>query len=237
MRRTAMVQAAAVLAATGVISILSLAMIWQFLIALFLAAVFAGLSYPLYAWLEDRFGGKQNNSALTTLSILVLIVLLSVLVLLNLIALQAAELTEALMPWVRAQMAGADHGPFQVPEWVPFQTQLEAVRPRIMQKLGELGSNLGQFLVSGVSFATQGIAGFLLDLFVMLYAMFFFRPDAGSHQERFDRFAELLYVLHPGYHHERPDHRDRRQRDTGVHDGYPPTQSPAERVVPAARWH
>jgi predicted PurR-regulated permease PerM len=52
----------------------------------------------------------------------------------------------------------------------PYETQIYA-------KIGEWTSLVGQFLFKTVTMATRGTASFLLDLFVMLYAMFFFLRD------------------------------------------------------------
>ena len=61
-----------------------------------------------------------------------------------------------------------------LPEWVPFAGQLEPYRADIATKLASLVSKAGGFVLGSLSKMTQMTAIFLLNLFVMLYAMFFF---------------------------------------------------------------
>jgi predicted PurR-regulated permease PerM len=61
-------------------------MIRDFLVSLFLAAVFSGLAYPVYKKILVRFSGRSAPAAAVTLLALVSIVLVPTLILLNLIA-------------------------------------------------------------------------------------------------------------------------------------------------------
>ena len=182
--RALKLQNVTILLATATVSAVFIGMVWQFLIALFLAAVFSGLSYPLYQRLLTRFGGRKNSAATATLVIVVLIVMLPALGMINLIGLQAVQLTEELVPWVQEQVGAEDRAALKPPDWLPFRAQVEAVRPQIVQKLGELATKIGTLFVEGLSSATKGTAGFLLDLFVMLYAMFFFLKEGEALREK-----------------------------------------------------
>jgi predicted PurR-regulated permease PerM len=46
------------------------AMIRAFLLTILLAAIFTGLSYPVYQWLLDRFRGRAALAAIATLVLL-----------------------------------------------------------------------------------------------------------------------------------------------------------------------
>jgi predicted PurR-regulated permease PerM len=55
-----------------------------------------------------------------------------------------------------------------------IQAQVQAYSTQIIEKMGELAGRVSSFLVNSLSAATRGTVGFLFQLFVMLYAMFFF---------------------------------------------------------------
>lgn len=182
--------AIAILTVTGFITLLFLAVVWDFLVPLFLAAVFSGLSYPLYNRLLKRLRGSQNGAALATVLLLVAMVVLPVLILLNMIADQAVQLSDGLVPWVQEQLAKPDNGELSAPAWLPFSSKVDGWHPQLTEKIAELAAKAGRFLVSGVSAATMGTAGFLLNVFVMLYAMFFLFKDGPG-------LLEKLLVMTP----------------------------------------
>jgi predicted PurR-regulated permease PerM len=73
-----------------------------------------------------------------------------------------------------------------LPSWVPFGQALEPHRDQIFERLGESLSRVGTVLADGVSRVTQGTLLFLLNLFIMLYAMFFFFLAGSRWLEFFD---------------------------------------------------
>lgn len=109
----------------------------------------------------------------------------------NLVGLQAVQLSEDLVPWLQERVQNPDLQYLKPPDWLPFHGQIDALRPQIMQKLGELASNIGGLLIAGLSAATKGTAGFFIDLFVMLYAMLFFLKEGVSIREKALRLTPL----------------------------------------------
>lgn len=167
-----------VLLITLAITALFLVLIWDFLIALFLAAVFSGLAYPFYKKILDRMPTHKGGAASLTLLLLTLVVLLPGLGMLNLIAIQAYELSQEVVPWIEQRMENPEELSLSLPSWVPFHGQIENSGPQVAAKLGELAGKTGGYLVSGLSAATKGTANFFLELFVMVYAMFYFLRHA-----------------------------------------------------------
>jgi predicted PurR-regulated permease PerM len=53
------------LALVAAITAAFFAMVWMFALTVLLAAIFSGLSYPLYARLTDRLGGRYRLAALS----------------------------------------------------------------------------------------------------------------------------------------------------------------------------
>ena len=157
------------------ISIAFVLMIRPFLTPLLLAAIFTGLSFPLQRRLTGLLGGRGALAAAITIALLLLVVVAPLLSFLGIVASQASEITQSIAPWLQARIAESragnlgDHLP--LPDFLaPYETQIYA-------KLGEVTSMVGQFFFKTLTAATRGTASFLLALFVMLYAMFFFLRD------------------------------------------------------------
>ena len=174
MIRPADAQKLTILMLTLGISVVFIALVSDSLIALFLGAVFSALAYPLFKKVTSWLGGRKGPAAVLTLVILILIVLIPALILLDLIAVQAYDLTQDAMPWLEKQLKNPEALSITIPDWVPFRDKIDSSGPQIAAKLGELAGKVGGYLVSALSAATTGAAGFFLDLFIMLYAMFFF---------------------------------------------------------------
>jgi len=156
------------------ISIVFAATIKGFLAALFLAAVFTGLVYPCYRWLLHRYRGRETLASITTLLLLIGAVVVPMIGFFGIVVSQAVEVTNIVTPWLERQIEGSANGTGALPDWVPFASQLEPYRADITAKLASLVSKAGGFVLGSLSKVTQITAVFLLNLFVMLYAMFFF---------------------------------------------------------------
>lgn len=172
--RPAEAQKVTILILTLGISALFVALVSDSLIALFLGAVFSALAYPFYTRVASWMHGRKGPAAVLTLLILILIVLIPALILLDLVAVQAYQLTQGAEPWLEKNLQNPEELSIPIPDWVPFRDKIDNSGPQIAAKLGELAGKVGGYLVKALSAATTGAAGFFLDLFVMLYAMFFF---------------------------------------------------------------
>lgn len=148
-----------------------LTMISNFLIALVLAAVFAGLLHPTFAWLCKRLGDRPVTAALITLTVTLLALGIPLAGLVGVVATEAMEISKQLRPWVRELMSNDAMLIGSLPE------VLDPYRTSILNKLAEAGSSAGSWVVSSASTVTQGTLDFLIDFFVMLYAMFYFLID------------------------------------------------------------
>jgi predicted PurR-regulated permease PerM len=161
------------------VTVLFLAVTWPFLKPLLLGAMLAGLCRPLYSWVKRLVGGRRSLAATLTLIILFILVAGPVSAFVGVVVAQALNVSDQAIPWVQQHFGAAST--FNAHDWlvqrfpalgpyVPEQTQ-------ILESLGRLAKGAGSFLVVGATQLTAGTAGFLLDLFVMLYAMFFFFRD------------------------------------------------------------
>ncbi len=153
-------------------SLLFFDMIAPFIEAVILAAVLSGLLYPAFRWLAGRLPNEGMAATITVAAVLFAIVLPLVFLVFAFVK-EAIRITGDLAPWIQAQLNG--RGPqWHIPTWVPFGAYLEPYRDQILGRLGDLVSQAGSYFVNGLSAVTQGTFLFVLNLFIMLYSMFFF---------------------------------------------------------------
>ena len=80
------------------ISVAFFAMIRAFLVTILLAAIFAGLSYPVYLWMLRRLGGQRATAAIATLVLLLALVMAPLLAVLGAGASEALRVSETMRP-------------------------------------------------------------------------------------------------------------------------------------------
>jgi len=151
--------------------------------AIVLAAAFSGLMYPLYARLRRRCVHREWLAALATTLLALIVVVLPLTILVGVLTKEAVHVSEVVAPWVDGKN-DARYLSRVVPEWLPYRNQLLA-------RAGEVVNQTGTFVVQRVSRATQSSVIFLLNLFVMLYAMFFFFLQGGRLLAFLDEYTPL----------------------------------------------
>lgn len=155
------------------ISALFLWMIREFLIALLLAAIAAGLTYPIYKKLLRRFGGRKNLAAGVVIGLLLLLGIVPLTAMASLVLAQALEVSRNVRPWVQSHLSQATELDALLKRY-PELSSLAPYREQILAKIGEIGSQLGSFAVGLMTDAARELMSFFLLLFVMLYSTFFF---------------------------------------------------------------
>jgi predicted PurR-regulated permease PerM len=161
------------------ISALFLWMIREFLIALLLAAIAAGMTYPFYKKLQRRFGGRKNLAAGVTIGLLLLGVIVPLAGIASLVLAQALEVSRNVRPWVQSHLSQATELDALLKRY-PELASLAPYREQILAKMGEVGSQLGTFAVGVMTDAARELVSFFLLLFVMLYSTFFFLTGGSS---------------------------------------------------------
>jgi predicted PurR-regulated permease PerM len=170
------------------ISALFLAMIRQFLMALFLAGIFSALTHPVYRRLNHRLGGRRTLASAITVLLLVTLVLLPLLGLLGMLAAQAVEVGQVVTPWIQRQVSSPT-ALSDVLAHIPFYEHLEPHKAVILKKAGETVGTVSSFLLNRISSATKMTVNFLFLVAILLYAMFFFLMDGNKLLEK------ILYYL------------------------------------------
>ena len=175
------------------VSLLFLAVIWPFLKPLLLGALFAGLCTPLHGWITRLLRGRKSLAALLTLLILFLLVAGPLSAFVSVVVRQAVGVSNEAIPWVQQHLGTASA--FNAHDWlvrrfpalaryVPEQDQIAADAARIAKATGA-------FLVASATQVTARTATFLLNLFIMFYAMFFFLRDGREILEKIFYYTPL----------------------------------------------
>ena len=180
-----------VLLLTLVVSAAFVGMVRGFLISLLLATLFSAIAYPLYERLFQRFGRRKMFASGVTIFVLLTLVLIPLLGLLGLATVEAHELSQTLVPWVQQRIETPEMIGETIPEWIPYRKQLQHPSSQVLSKVSELSGIVGGFLISGISAATTGTATFFLNLFVMLYAMFWLFQEGPPLRDKVLAFTPL----------------------------------------------
>jgi len=152
-------------------------MIWDFLLALLMAAILSGMFHPWYRRIARRIGYRRGWAAVLTVGGVLVVVIVPVVLFLVMVADQAIQLSKIARPWVEAN-AGRFTQLDRLFDRLPQLRVLRPYRDQILPKLGELASELGSLSVQLVTEAAKQTATFTLMLFVALYAMYFFLKGA-----------------------------------------------------------
>ena len=161
------------------VTLLFLAVAWPFLKPLLLGALLAGLSRPLYRWITRMVGGRKSLAAAITLLVLFILVVGPISAFVGVVVGQAVNVSTQAIPWLQEHFGAGNT--FNAREWLTLR--FPALAPylpdqaKLVENLGAAAQSAGGFLVAGASKIGAGTATFLLNLFVMMYAMFFFLRD------------------------------------------------------------
>jgi predicted PurR-regulated permease PerM len=161
------------------VSLLFLAVAWPFLKPLLLGAMLAGLCTPLYDWIARLVRGRGSLAAILTLLILFVLVAGPISAFVGIVVAQALNVSDQAIPWVQQHVGSGST--FNAHDWLverfPALAPYVPDQAQILETAGRTAKAAGAFLVASATQFTAGTAVVLLNLFVMLYAMFFFFRD------------------------------------------------------------
>src|SRR6476659_92506 len=182
-----------VLLLVAAVTALFLAVTWPFLTPLLLGAFLVCLFHPLYRWITRLLGGRPSLGAAVTLLVLLVLGLGPVSAFLGIVLQQALMMSDQALPWLNQHLGAATT--FNVQEWVvkrsPALAKYMPSQEQLLEQVGTAAKTTGAFLVGLASRMTATTAAFLLNLFVMLYAMFFFFRDGHKILERIFYYTPL----------------------------------------------
>jgi predicted PurR-regulated permease PerM len=182
------VNRAIILLIVVLVSVIFLAMIRQFLMAILLAGIFSAMAQPLYRRIERFAGGRSSLASTITLAAIFLIIILPLAGLLGIVAGQAVRISHSVSPFIQQWMNTPSAVSDLVRSWPLFDT-FSAYQGTILQKAGELVGVISSFLFQNVSTLTFSTINFIFLFFVFLYTMFFFLKEGRRILERFTSVA------------------------------------------------
>lgn len=177
------------------ISLLFLAVIWPFLKALLLGALLAGLCHPLFRWVTRLCGGRRSLGSALTLLILFFLIVGPISAFVGVVVKQAIDVSEHAIPAVQKYLGSASS--IDVHDWLvmrfPMAADFVPSQEEIVNSIGTAAKAAGGFLAASASSLGAGTATFLLNFFVMIYAMFFYLKDGRQILEKIFYYMPLSH--------------------------------------------
>lgn len=172
------------------ITILLLVMIRGFLVAVILAGVFAAMARPVFLALERWLGGRQAPAALLTVLLVLLLIVVPLGGFLTLVVTQAIEVADIAVDWIQQQSGRLG----ELTAWLqglPLVGSFVPDQQALVARAGEFVGRAGTFVVNNAQAVTSGTVNAILQLFVMLYAFYFFVKDGPRILSRILYFTPL----------------------------------------------
>jgi predicted PurR-regulated permease PerM len=177
------------------VSFAFLAVAWPFLIPLLLGTLLAGLCDPLYRRVTQLLGGRRSLAAGITLLILFVLIVGPLSAFVGVVVKQALAVSNQALPWVQEHFGAVSA--FNAHDWLarrfPAVAHYVPEQDQIVDSAAQLAKASGTYLVGGATQLTASTATFLLNLFVMLYAMFYFLRDGGVILEKILYYTPLSH--------------------------------------------
>ncbi len=170
------------------ISAVFLNMIHQFLMPMFMAALFSSMAGPAHRWLTKRIGGRENIASVLIVLGIVVLVLVPLSMLIGVVVAQAINVGQSVTPWVQSFISEPSTVTHYL-EKIPYYHEILPYRDVIIQKAGELVGTISTFLIDSLSSATKMTVNALFGSIIMLYVMFYFLTMGDVLLER------ILYFL------------------------------------------
>ena len=161
----------------GLALVIGVGFVWvirDFILALFLAAIFSTLLQPVYRWTLARCRRRRGIASGLVLLGFVVVVGLPLLFFIGLIANEAVQLLRVIVPWIRDHLSAPPGVSGMLPGWLPVGEAIEPYRELLLERLEAASGNIGSSLVQGITTATGSMIAFGITMFVFLYAMYFF---------------------------------------------------------------
>lgn len=174
-----------------VITVLFLFVVKDFVMPLLLAGIFAGLLRPVYRKLNIAFKGRKVVASVVTIILALALIGIPLVALASVVVGQAYKVSDSAFTWLQFQMEHATIE--QSGKWItaqfPGAEEFLPEQEKMVEMFGQAASKVATVFMKSLTTMTTGAASFLLNCFVMLYAMFFFLIDGPKLVEK------MMYYL------------------------------------------
>ena len=155
------------------VTVLFIGMIKGFLMSIFMAALFAGLLFPLYRKLKSKFSGKSSRAAFATILLFVLIIIIPVSVFLLIVVDQAIDAGNSVGP-ILTDITENPNAVIESIQSIPIVNKLYPEQEKLVKTINEIVNELGNFVIQGLSDFTAGTASFVFSFFIFLFTLYYF---------------------------------------------------------------
>ena len=172
------------------ISIFFFVIVRGFLISVFFGALLSGLLHPLFRKLDRWFKGRRSAASGLTVILTLLLVIIPLLFFLGLVINEAVGVSTQAREWFseRGELKDLLNQQIEKYHWLD---KLRPYQDNIIEKIGGITTKAGSIMAQGLAAGVKGTASFVLSLFVMLYAMFYFLLDGGVSIRKALRYTPL----------------------------------------------
>lgn len=165
-----------VLILTLAVTAIFVVMIRGFLLAILLGAIFSGLLYPLYARLERKFKGRSSLASILTLLLFVFIIIIPLGGILVLVVEQAVNASQNIGPVIRERLGDQNTLLDRIND-IPIVQQLFPDHEKFLETVEGIIASIGGFVINNLGHISSGAINFIVQFFIMLFAMFYFLTD------------------------------------------------------------
>ena len=151
-----------------------LLLIRAFLIDIVLAAIFAGLIYPIFDRIAPAAGGQRAIAAATFVVATLLAVALPFAAILTLVATETAQVSGPSLAWVKETVAHPEALVSLVPSGLMTTGELQAAVASLAAHLADIVNTISGFLSRSLPSVTRDVVHVLLDVLVIAFGMFCF---------------------------------------------------------------
>ena len=148
--------------------------IQRFVLDILLAAIFAGMTYPLLLRCYALFGTHRAVATGVFVAGIALSIALPLLMIIAVVGGEAIQLSERTVFWVRQSIAHPEPLLAKLPDWIANATWLQPAISSVKAHVAEIVTAISAFLSRQISSITHLTIFFLLDTFVTLFAFVYF---------------------------------------------------------------
>lgn len=166
-------------------------MVKMFLVSVMMAAVFAGLFYPLYGWLLKVSRNQEGLSAFVCCLVLLLGLLIPIYIVADLVSSEAIEFYHTGEQKVREIIEKGDAGLIGKVKNYTWVKRLNLDKIDWQSSLQEITKTAAKLLATVINKASKGTFQLLANLFLTFFAMYYFFRDGNRLLHRLKYLSPL----------------------------------------------
>jgi predicted PurR-regulated permease PerM len=138
-----------------------------------MAAIFAGLLYPLYNRMLKKVKKRTTLAAMITMLLFIIIILIPVSGILIVVADQALNASKTAGPLLK-QLASDPNTIYDHLNSIPFVQEIFPEEEKLVEIINNLVKRTGTFVVEGLSSFSASTADFVFKVFIFLFSLYYF---------------------------------------------------------------